>query len=262
MMVQAQADMGKGSTMPSAPQHSPTIIQPSTSQPQKKQKPRKSKKNDTHKTQPSDPTISVADEALDKESIPTHSNDPLLSDVVEEAKEVVADKDIIDDITLAKALIEIKSAKPKADKLQAEEEEQERLAREKAQQIKEVNLAWDDVQAETEADYELTERLQAEEQEQLTNAKKAKLFIEFLENRKKFFAAKRAKERRNRPPTKPQQKVIYLVDKAMKRINTFIDFRTELVEKDTKKDKAEIAQETSSKRAREELEQESAKKQR
>nr|GEU55834.1 putative ribonuclease H-like domain-containing protein [Tanacetum cinerariifolium] len=32
-------------------------------------------------------------------------------------------------------------------KLQAEEEEQERLAREKAQQIKEVNIAWDDVQA-------------------------------------------------------------------------------------------------------------------
>nr|GEX09696.1 retrovirus-related Pol polyprotein from transposon TNT 1-94 [Tanacetum cinerariifolium] len=251
-------NMGKGSTMPSALQHSPTIIQPSTSQPQKKQKPRKSKKKDTHKTQPSDPTISVADEALDKESVPTHSNDPLLS---EEAKEVVADKDIIDDITLAKALIEIKSAKPKADKLQAEEEEQERLAREKAQQIEEVNLAWDDVQAETEADYELIERLQAEEQEQLTDAEKAKLFIEFLENRKKFFAAKRAKERRNRPPTKPQQKVIYLVDKAMKRINTFIDFRTELVEKDTKKDKAEIAQETSSKRAGEELEQESAKKQ-
>nr|GEX76018.1 uncharacterized mitochondrial protein AtMg00810-like [Tanacetum cinerariifolium] len=48
-------------------------------------------------------------------------------------------------------------------KLQAKEE---RIAREKAQQVKEVNLAWDDVQAKIEADYELAQRLQAEEQEQ------------------------------------------------------------------------------------------------
>nr|GEX15745.1 hypothetical protein [Tanacetum cinerariifolium] len=79
MMVQAQADMGESSTMPFAPQHTPTIIQPSISQPQKKQKPRKSKGKDTQETQPSEPTIKVADEALNKESVPTHSNDPLLS---------------------------------------------------------------------------------------------------------------------------------------------------------------------------------------
>nr|GEZ16872.1 hypothetical protein [Tanacetum cinerariifolium] len=36
-----------------------------------------------------------------------------------------------------------------------EEEEEERLAREKAQRIKEVNIAWDDVQAKIEADFEL-----------------------------------------------------------------------------------------------------------
>nr|GEW11438.1 putative ribonuclease H-like domain-containing protein [Tanacetum cinerariifolium] len=39
-------------------------------------------------------------------------------------------------------------------KLQAKEEE-ERIVREKAQQIKEVNIAWDDVQAKINADYEL-----------------------------------------------------------------------------------------------------------
>ncbi|GJT11197.1 hypothetical protein Tco_0858239 [Tanacetum coccineum] len=38
-------------------------------------------------------------------------------------------------------------------KLQAEEEEEERLAREKSQQTNEVNIAWDDVQARVEADY-------------------------------------------------------------------------------------------------------------
>ncbi|GKA68511.1 hypothetical protein Tco_0768428 [Tanacetum coccineum] len=47
----------------------------------------------------------------------------------------------------------------------------------------------------------------------------------------------------------------------MKRVNTFVDYRTELVEENSKKAKAEIAQESSSKRAGEELEQESSKKQ-
>ncbi|GJX37824.1 hypothetical protein Tco_0251127 [Tanacetum coccineum] len=63
-----------------------------------------------------------------------------------------------------------------------------------------------------------------------------------------------------------------LFDKAMKRVNTFVDYITELVEESSKKAetkqeenskkiKAEIAQESSLKRAREELEQESSKKQ-
>nr|GEW26074.1 hypothetical protein [Tanacetum cinerariifolium] len=52
-----------------------------------------------------------------------------------------------------------------------------------------------------------------------------------------------------------------LFDKAMKRINTFVDFRTELVEESTKKDKAETVQESSSKRTGDDLEQERSKKQ-
>nr|GEU84915.1 retrovirus-related Pol polyprotein from transposon TNT 1-94 [Tanacetum cinerariifolium] len=52
-----------------------------------------------------------------------------------------------------------------------------------------------------------------------------------------------------------------LFDKAMTRINNFIDFRTELVEVSTKKDEAETTQESSSKRAGDELDQERSKKQ-
>nr|GEZ22992.1 hypothetical protein [Tanacetum cinerariifolium] len=71
-------------------------------------------------------------------------------------------------------------------KLQAEEEgEEERLAREK-----------------------LDQRLQAEEQEELTDEQKARLFVQFLEKRRKLFAAKRAEEKRNRPPTRAQQRII------------------------------------------------------
>ncbi|GJV73286.1 hypothetical protein Tco_1493281 [Tanacetum coccineum] len=45
MLVQAQAKMGEGSAVPTDPHHTPTIIQPSSSQPQKKQQPRRSKKD-------------------------------------------------------------------------------------------------------------------------------------------------------------------------------------------------------------------------
>ncbi|GKB51384.1 hypothetical protein Tco_0902137 [Tanacetum coccineum] len=93
-------------------------------------------------------------------------------------------------------------------KLQAEEEEEERLAREKAQQVKEANIAWDDVQAKIDVDYQLAQRLQAQEQDEFTDAEKARLFVHFLEQRRKHFTAKRAEEKRNRPPTRAQQRRI------------------------------------------------------
>nr|GEU90851.1 hypothetical protein [Tanacetum cinerariifolium] len=97
------------------------------------------------------------------------------------------------------------------------EEEEERIAREKAQQIKEVNIAWDDVQAKIDADYELAQRLQAEEQDALTDTEKEKLFIQFLKKKRKLFAAKRAKEKRNRPPKKAQQRSIMRDDLEQER---------------------------------------------
>ncbi|GJR18711.1 putative ribonuclease H-like domain-containing protein [Tanacetum coccineum] len=77
MMVQAQEE-GEGSIMPTVPQHTPTINPPSTSKPQKKQSRRKQRK-DTEVSQPSDPTEPMADETKNVESVPKHSNDPLLS---------------------------------------------------------------------------------------------------------------------------------------------------------------------------------------
>ncbi|GKE90107.1 hypothetical protein Tco_1567582, partial [Tanacetum coccineum] len=77
-------------------------------------------------------------------------------------------------------------------KLQAEEDEEERLAKEKSQKVKEANIAWDDIQAKVKADYQLAQRLQAQEQEELSNAEKATLFVQLLDKRRKHFAAKRA----------------------------------------------------------------------
>ncbi|GJW17355.1 hypothetical protein Tco_0024791 [Tanacetum coccineum] len=180
----------------------------------------------------------------------------------------------------------VSSQQPTQVKDKAEEDEEESLAREKAQKVKEANIAWDDIQAKVEADYQLAQRLQAQEQEKLSDAEKATLFVQLLEKRRKHYATKRVEEKRNRPPTKAQQRSFMctylknmegwkpkdlknksfaniqdLFDKAMKRVNTFVYMDTELVKESSKKAEAEIAQESSSKRAGEALEQESSKKQ-
>ncbi|GJV73287.1 hypothetical protein Tco_1493282 [Tanacetum coccineum] len=172
-----------------------------------------------------------------------------------------------------------------AKRLQAEFEEEERIAGEKEEANAALTEEWDDIQAKIEAGHLLAERLQVREQEDLTIEERAKLFQQILEKRRKRFAAKRAREKRNKPPTRAQQRsnmctylknmkgrkpkdlkcksfanIQQLFDKAMKRVNTFVDFRTELVEESSKKTEAEIAQEGSLKRAGAELEQEVNKK--
>ncbi|GJS55820.1 hypothetical protein Tco_0629182 [Tanacetum coccineum] len=161
-------------------------------------------------------------------------------------------------------------------KLQAEFDEEERLAREKAKKEKEANIAlietWDDIQAKIDVDYQLAERLQAKEQEELSIEEKATLFQQLLEKRRKHFAAKRAEEKRNKPPTKAQQRKIMctylknmegyklndlklkgfdsiqeMFDKAFKRVNTFKDFRTELVEGKENRAGIELIQEITNK---------------
>ncbi|GJV09651.1 hypothetical protein Tco_1351192 [Tanacetum coccineum] len=67
LQLNDEEEQGEGSKMPTDPHHTPTIIQPSTSQPQKKQKPRKPKRKDTKVPQPSGPIDNVADEAVYEE---------------------------------------------------------------------------------------------------------------------------------------------------------------------------------------------------
>ncbi|GKD66345.1 hypothetical protein Tco_1308453 [Tanacetum coccineum] len=67
MVVQNQAELGEGSANPTDPHHTPTITQPSTSQPQKTQKPRKPKRKNTQVPQPSGSSEYVIDEDVHKE---------------------------------------------------------------------------------------------------------------------------------------------------------------------------------------------------
>nr|GEZ16613.1 hypothetical protein [Tanacetum cinerariifolium] len=205
----------------------------------------------------------------------------------------------MDEISLAKALIEIKTSRPKAKGLVMQEPSEtptltpivssqqplkvhdkgkEIMVEEPLKMKKKDQILFDEevdrkLQEEIyEQERLLVERLHAKEQEQFTDAEKAKLFMEFMEKRRKFFAIKWDEERRKKPPTKAQQRSImttYLKNidgwkprtlknksfaEAMERINSFVDFRTELVKQSTKKDDADIAQESSSKRVGDELE--------
>nr|GEX33332.1 ribonuclease H-like domain, reverse transcriptase, RNA-dependent DNA polymerase [Tanacetum cinerariifolium] len=169
--------------------------------------------------------------------------------------------------------------------MRAKMEEEERITREKDEANKAVIEEWDDVQAIIDADRQLAKQIQAQEREQLSIEERSKLLAELIESRRKYFAAKRAKEIRNKPPTKAQQKSIMCTyirnikgfkqkdfkgksfddinkffNKVYKRVNTFVDMNTENVEDSLNKTQAEVT-EVSFKRARQELEQESAKKQ-
>ncbi|GKD24477.1 putative ribonuclease H-like domain-containing protein [Tanacetum coccineum] len=128
------------------------------------------------------------------------------------------------------------------------------FAREKEEANAALITQWNDIHYKVETDYELAQRLQAKEQEELTIEEKSKLFQQLLEKRRKHFAAKSVEERRNRPLIKAQQRSIM--------VNTFVDMDTELVGgSEVREEGSETKEESSSKRAGDELEQEPSKKQ-
>ncbi|GJT97139.1 hypothetical protein Tco_1092657 [Tanacetum coccineum] len=99
-----------------------------------------------------------------------------------------------------------------AQRLFEEEQEQfekeKRIAREKAteQEAKDAALIeqMEDVQARIDADELLAERLQQKEREQFTVDEQARMLVDLIAKRKKFFDARRAEQIRNKPPTKAQ----------------------------------------------------------
>ncbi|GJU24411.1 hypothetical protein Tco_1163032 [Tanacetum coccineum] len=184
---------------------------------------------------------------------------------------------IANELTLAQTLIEIKSAKPKVKRVVIGEQSesttktrpQQLPSKDKGKGIMEEPGEPTKKKDQIRLDEELAFRVQAEEVEEANIEADHK---------------KRAEEKRNRPPTKVQKRNIMstylenmagykhnqlknksfddiqkLFDKDMKRINTFIDMDTELVEESSKR--TEITQESSSKRAGDKLEQERIKKQ-
>ncbi|GJV94257.1 hypothetical protein Tco_1545834 [Tanacetum coccineum] len=222
--------------------------------------------------------VFVAEQEVDEEVVGVINTAKLIIDVAQDSAATTVSTattttaTTIDDITLAQALKEMKSTKPKrkgvvihelepvkpmkkkdllmldketALNLQAEFDEEERLAREKAEKEEEANIAmietWDDIQEKINGDHQLAERMQAQKQEELSVKEKDTLFQQLL-------------EKRNKPLTLAQQRKIMcnylknmkgyklkdlklkefdsiqeMFDRAFKRVNTFEDFRIELV---------------------------------
>ncbi|GJY76192.1 ribonuclease H-like domain-containing protein [Tanacetum coccineum] len=151
-----------------------------------------------------------------------------------------------EDLTIAQTLMKMRK------ELEAKLEEEERVT---IQREEEANLiSWDNTQPMIEADYELAQRLQAEEQGELTIEERSKLFVELMKKRKKHFAKLRAEKIRRKPPTKSQKRnqmstylrnmagykhtqlknksfeeIQMLFDKEMKRVNSFVPIDSEVV---------------------------------
>ncbi|GJR06517.1 hypothetical protein Tco_0529501 [Tanacetum coccineum] len=214
-----------------------------------------------------------------------------------------------DDVTLAETLMAIRSSASRLQKLKGvlfkepsepttittsrpqpqipEKDKGKGIMQEPEKPVKES------IEAIINADRKLTEQLQAQEREELTVEEQSKLLAEFIETRRKYFAAKRVEENKNKPPIKTQQRSLMctylknmdgykhkdfkgksfdaikkMFDKAYKRVNIFVAMDSEVVESIGKKDesskkKAESSgkEAVSKKRAGEKLSEESVKRQ-
>ncbi|GJS43759.1 hypothetical protein Tco_0568802 [Tanacetum coccineum] len=117
-----------------------------------------------------------------------------------------------DDISTAETLVYIKRSaskdKGKAVRLQEQldEKERQRIAR-VHEEARSFNVEeWEDIQARVEVDEELAQRLQADEREKHSEAKKVRLLVEVINQRKRHFAQQKAEAKRNKPMTQAQQR--------------------------------------------------------
>ncbi|GJV87581.1 hypothetical protein Tco_1531519 [Tanacetum coccineum] len=111
------------------------------------------------------------------------------------------------------------------EQLHAELEEEARIERENEEEASNAALIkeWDLIEARIDADAQLAKRLQTEERELMTVKEQAKLLMELIDARKKFFAAKRAEEQRNKDFKGMNFDAIKkMFDKVYKHVNEFV----------------------------------------
>nr|GEW67969.1 hypothetical protein [Tanacetum cinerariifolium] len=187
-----------------------------------------------------------------------------------------------------KTLMEIKAAKPKAKGVTIQEpSEFRKRSLSQPPQAKDKEVARK-LEAEIKAKMDEKERITKEKNEADISMIKEWDDVQAtidVDRQRKYFATKRVEEIKNKPLTKTQQKSLMctymknmegfkqkdfkeksfddikkIFDKVYKRVNTFVDMNTKIVEESLKKTQAKVT-EGSSKRAGEKLKQESAKKQ-
>ncbi|GJU28117.1 RNA-directed DNA polymerase, eukaryota [Tanacetum coccineum] len=87
-----------------------------------------------------------------------------------------------------------------------DEEERQRMARvhEVGQYFTEEE--WENIRARVEVDEELSKKLQVEERNKYSEVDQAKMLVDLINQRKKYFAAHKAEAKRNKPMTQAQQR--------------------------------------------------------
>ncbi|GJV29148.1 hypothetical protein Tco_1385596 [Tanacetum coccineum] len=191
---------------------------------------------------PSDPNESITDEAVHKEL-----GDGLVRTATT-ASSLEAEQDSDKDITLVNVQDDADNEMFDVNVLNGEEvfvarqnenvvEGKRKDLQERSRNEKEANIAlieeWDNIQAKIDADHQLAERLQAQEQEELSDEEKATLFQQLLEKRRKHFVAKEQKREKKQNHNKSHRKIMctylkthggYKVnDLMLKRFDSFQD---------------------------------------
>nr|GEX55250.1 hypothetical protein [Tanacetum cinerariifolium] len=224
-LVQASEEVGEGLEVPTDAHNIPIVTQPSSSQPQKKQKSMRIQRKETELVrittagevvttakdvevvaaattlQISKDDVTLAQTLIEikaakpkargvivKEPCEFRTTSSLQPSQLPQAKD--KDKGIMIEpkkpLKKDQIAFDEEVARKLDAQIKAEMEEEERIAMEKNEANIVVIEQWDKVQAKIDADMELAQKLQTEEQEQLTDAEKARLFMKFLEKRRKF----------------------------------------------------------------------------
>ncbi|GJS03257.1 hypothetical protein Tco_0319765 [Tanacetum coccineum] len=142
--------------------------------------------------------VSVAEETVNvaATTVSTASTIPVSVVTTTTTTTVITD----DEITLAKALTELKSAKPPTQGITFRNPREKHYPTVSFQQPSpDLSCRSASLPAKVEANYQLAQRLQAQEQEELTDEEKAILFVQFLEQRRKHFIARGAGEEEMTP---------------------------------------------------------------
>ncbi|GJV80441.1 copia protein [Tanacetum coccineum] len=142
--------------------------------------------------------------------------------------EVKTASDSVDDIA-AESLVYIRRSaaktKDKAVRLQEEfnEEERQRIAKVHKEARSFTEEEWEDIRARVEAFEELVQRLQTEEREKYNEDDQAKMLVDLINQRKRYFAAQKAKAKKL-----SFDEIKDLFETTMRRANTFVPMETEI----------------------------------
>ncbi|GJQ95388.1 hypothetical protein Tco_0006527 [Tanacetum coccineum] len=215
-MLAIQAEEGEGSGYPSESQAPPSTGQPTNEEPIPNVVSSSHQKTQT-------PSAAKVHADASKENVHTYTRRRRAvstgSDGISTAKESVSTAGASMPVSTAGMVQEVNISIPSpvvikdkaAVRLQEEldEEERQRMARvhKAAQSFTEEE--WENIRARVEADEELSRRLQAEERNKYNEVDQAKMLVDLINQRKKYFAAQKVVAKRKKPSERSRNRGMF-----------------------------------------------------